>query len=199
MRMCTLLQQVVMSETCCPVLWQRFAEEELPLEKYPNRQPLLTIARIHDGDLIADEEDRLSRWSGVDVAICPHQASIDRLTAGLKSSSLSEVLPLGGDAWIVEVEVTNESESLANFTLGQAEENIDGLSEGLHTVSKGSKRLLFQMNTPWLAQVTVWYSPPSVSTHSSAYPKRQGISSRPIQTCLGLRFLEPLNWADNWP
>ena len=76
-------------------------EEELPIEKHPNRAPLLTIARIHDADLIADEKGRLSRWSGVDVAICPHQASIDRLTAGLKSSSLNDVLPLGGDAWIV--------------------------------------------------------------------------------------------------
>ncbi|MBJ84321.1 MAG: hypothetical protein CMB52_02235 [Euryarchaeota archaeon] len=123
-------------------------EEELPIEKYPNRQRLLTIARIHDGDLIANEEGRLSRWSGVDVAICPHEASIDRLTAGLKSSSLSEVLPLGGDAWIVEVEVTNEAEGLANFTLGQAEENIDGLPKAFTLCRKGESAFVPDDNTP---------------------------------------------------
>jgi len=112
-------------------------EEELPIEKYPNRAKLLTIARIHDSDLIANEEGRLARWSGVDVAICPHQASIDRLTAGLKSSSLSDVLPLGGDAWIVEVEVTSEANQLANFTLGQAEQNIDGLPKAFTLCRKG--------------------------------------------------------------
>ena len=31
-------------------------EEELPLEKHPNRPSLLTIARIHDGRLIENEE-----------------------------------------------------------------------------------------------------------------------------------------------
>ena len=51
-------------------------EEEIPLEKNPNRQSLLTIARIHDGGLIENEEERLARWSGVDVAICPHQESV---------------------------------------------------------------------------------------------------------------------------
>ena len=112
-------------------------EEELPIEKNPNRAPLLTIARIHDGDLIADEKDRLSRWSGVDVAICPHQASIDRLTAGLKSSSLNDVLPLGGDAWIVEVEVTPNATDLASFTLGQAEGKIDGLPKAFTLCRKG--------------------------------------------------------------
>jgi trk system potassium uptake protein TrkA len=112
-------------------------EEELPLEKYPNRPPLLTIARIHDADLIAHEEDRLARWSGVDVAICPHQASIDRLTAGLKSSSLNDVLPLGGDAWIVEVEVTANATGLVSYSLGQAEEKFDGLPKAFALCRKG--------------------------------------------------------------
>ena len=122
-------------------------EEELPIEKYPNRNPLLTIARIHDGDLIADEKERLSRWSGVDVAICPHQASIDRLTAGLKSSSLSDVLPLGGDAWIVEVEVTNEASELANFTLGHAEDMIDGLPKAFTLCRKGQSAFVTDDDT----------------------------------------------------
>jgi trk system potassium uptake protein len=112
-------------------------EEELPIEKYPNRPSLLSIARIHDADLIAGETGRLSRWSGVDVAICPHQSSIDRLTAGLKSSSLNDVLPLGGDAWIVEVEVTPNATELASFTLGQAEDNIDGLPKAFTLCRKG--------------------------------------------------------------
>ena len=112
-------------------------EEELPLDKHPNRASLLTIARIHDADLIAGESGRLSRWSGVDVAICPHQASIDRLTAGLKSSSLNDVLPLGGDAWIVEVEVTPDATDLASYTLGQAEEKIDGLPKAFTLCRKG--------------------------------------------------------------
>ena len=117
-------------------------EEELPRDKYPNRKPLLTIARIHDGDLIADEEGRLSRWSGVDVAICPHQASIDRLTAGLKSSSLSEVLPLGGDAWIVEVDVSPTAENMASYTLDQANANIDGLPKVFTICRKGETAIV---------------------------------------------------------
>ena len=117
-------------------------EEELPIEKYPNRKPLLTIARIHDGDLIANEEGRLSRWSGVDVAICPHQASIDRLTAGLKSSSLSDVLPLGGDAWIVEVDITAEATNMASYTLDQANANIDGLPKVFTICRKGETAIV---------------------------------------------------------
>ena len=117
-------------------------DEEVPLAKYPNRPSLLTIARIHDGGLIENEEERLSRWSGVDVAICPHQESIDRLTAGLKSSSLTAVLPLGGDAWIVEVEVTSEATNLASMTLGQAEENIDGLPQAFTLCRKGQSAIV---------------------------------------------------------
>ena len=114
-------------------------EEQLPVEKHPNRPPLLTIARIHDPDLIQDEGGRLARWSGVEVAICPHAASIERLRAGLKSSSLNDVLPLGGDAWIVEVEVAADATHLANFTLAQAEENIDGLPKVFTLCRKGEK------------------------------------------------------------
>ena len=117
-------------------------EEELPLEKYPNRTRLLTIARIHDGGLIEDEEERLARWTGVDVAICPHQESIDRLTAGLKSSSLNDVLPLGGDAWIVEVEVTGEATGLAASTLGEAEASIDGLPKAFTLCRKGESAIV---------------------------------------------------------
>ena len=114
-------------------------EEQLPLEKYPDRAPLLTIARIHDSNLIQDEGGRLSRWAGVDVAICPHETSIQRLRAGLKSSSLNDVLPLGGDAWIVEVEVTADASRMANFSLAQAEENIDGLPTAFTLCRKGQK------------------------------------------------------------
>jgi trk system potassium uptake protein TrkA len=117
-------------------------EEEMPLEKYPNRPHLLTIARIHDAGLIEDEGDRLSRWSGVDVAICAHDASIERLRAGLKSSSLNEVLPLGGDAWIVEVEVTPNASRMASFTLAQAEENIDGLPTAFTLCRKGQRAFI---------------------------------------------------------
>ena len=117
-------------------------EEELPLEKYPNRTRLLTIARIHDGGLIEDEEERLARWTGVDVAICPQLESIDRLTAGLKSSSLNDVLPLGGDAWIVEVEVTGEATGLAASTLGEAETSIDGLPKAFTLCRKGESAIV---------------------------------------------------------
>ncbi len=122
-------------------------EEELPQEENPNRQPLLTIARIHDDGLIADEEDRLSRWAGVDVAICPHQDSIERLRAGLKSSSLNEVLPLGGDAWIVEVEVTPDANQMVSFTLAQADENIDGLPTPFTLCRKGEKAVVPKVDT----------------------------------------------------
>ncbi|MDP6905800.1 MAG: NAD-binding protein [Candidatus Thalassarchaeaceae archaeon] len=114
-------------------------EEELPLEKNPKRPELLTMARIHDAGLIADEEDRLSRWAGVDVAICPHEDSIARLRAGLKSSSLNEVLPLGGDAWIVEVEVSPNASQMVNFTIAQADENIDGLPTPFTLCRKGER------------------------------------------------------------
>jgi Trk K+ transport system NAD-binding subunit len=55
----------------------------------------------------------------------------------LKSSSLNEVLPLGGDAWIVEVEVTPNASRMASFTLAQAEENIDGLPRAFTLCRKG--------------------------------------------------------------
>ena len=104
---------------------------------------LLTIARIHDEGLVEKEsEDRLRLWSGVDVAVRPDAACIARLTAGLKSSSLNEVLPLGGDAWIAEVEIGVNASRMASFTLGQAEMNIDGLPKAFTLCRRGEHAIV---------------------------------------------------------
>lgn len=90
---------------------------------------LMTIARINDSELVEKETEggRLRRWTGTDHAVCPDIRLVDDLKAGLKAAAMSEVLSLGDDAWIVEVEVLPGAERLVHKTLGEAEATIDGL------------------------------------------------------------------------
>lgn len=90
---------------------------------------LMTIARINDSELVEKEAEdgRLRRWTGTDHAVCPDIRSVDDLKAGLKAAAMTEVLSLGDDAWIAEVEVLPGAERLAHQTLGEAEATIDGL------------------------------------------------------------------------
>jgi trk system potassium uptake protein TrkA len=101
---------------------------------------MMTIARINDDALVHEEGDgNLRRWTGVDFPVCPDEQAAERLRAGLKASSLLEVIPLDRDAWIVEVEVTGSADKLAYRTLDEAGELIDGLPKACALSRRGEK------------------------------------------------------------
>ena len=92
------------------------------------KSELMTIARIHDASLISDEESEdLTRWSGVQHAVCSDLLVIEDLKVGLQGASMVEVLPLGHDAWISVGEVLPSAEKLIGSTIQEARDNVDGL------------------------------------------------------------------------
>jgi trk system potassium uptake protein TrkA len=93
-----------------------------------NGVKLMTIARVHEAELIHNEKpEAFKRWSGVDYTVCSDLLVIKDLKAGLKASSMHEVLSLGNDAWVAVVEVQPTADQMVHKTLQEAEDEIDGL------------------------------------------------------------------------
>ena len=64
---------------------------------------LMTICRVRDPMFIDEAKGgRLADWAGVDHVIHPVDGAIERLMSGLRSSSLTEVIPFEADAFIVQ-------------------------------------------------------------------------------------------------
>ena len=96
--------------------------------KTGNGRSLTTIARIHDAELVEQEDDdSLLRWSGVNHTVCSDLLVINDLKAGLKGSGMEEVLSISDDAWITVVKVLPEASQLVESTPAEAVDNIDGL------------------------------------------------------------------------
>ncbi len=108
-----------------------------------NGASIMTIARIHDTRLIVSEdEETFARWTGVSHAVCSDLIVIDDLKAGLKGSSMSEVLSLGNDAWVAVVRVQESANQLVNSTISAAEDNVDGLPRIFGYKESGEKSII---------------------------------------------------------
>ena len=96
-------------------------------EETNGKKKLLTICRIKN-QIFLDEarSGKLSKWSGVDHVIHSVDGAIERLMSGLRSSSLSEVIPFEADAYIVELDVTAEASGVVHRTLRESGAKIDG-------------------------------------------------------------------------
>ena len=91
------------------------------------KSELLTICRIRDPIFIKESKSgKLSQWSGVDQVVHPVDGAIERLMSGLRSSSLTEVIPFEADAYIVELDVTAEASGVVHRTLRESGARIEG-------------------------------------------------------------------------
>ena len=69
---------------------------------------------------------KLSKWAGVDHVVHPVDGAIERLMSGLRSSSLTEVIPFEADAFIVELEVQSEAGAVVHRTLRDSGNKVEG-------------------------------------------------------------------------
>ena len=96
-------------------------------EENKGKGSLMTICRVRD-PMYVDEykSGRLSEWAGVDHVVHPVDGAIERLMSGLRSSSLSEVIPFEADAYIVELDVKSEAGGVVHRTLRESGAKVEG-------------------------------------------------------------------------
>jgi trk system potassium uptake protein TrkA len=69
---------------------------------------------------------KLAEWAGVDHVVHPVDGAIDRLMSGLRSSSLTEVIPFEADAYIVELDVKPEAGEVVHRSLRDSGAKVEG-------------------------------------------------------------------------
>ncbi len=96
-------------------------------EEHKGKGSLMTICRVRD-PMYVDEykSGKLSEWAGVDHVVHPVDGAIERLMSGLRSSSLSEVIPFEADAYIVELDVKSEAGGVVHRTLRESGAKVEG-------------------------------------------------------------------------
>jgi trk system potassium uptake protein TrkA len=94
----------------------------------PDLEEFMAIARVNDPEtLLEASEGHLIEWAGIKHVVSTIDDSIKRLQTGLQCKAFEEVLELGNDAYIVELNLTKGATNLAYTTLREARENIGGL------------------------------------------------------------------------
>lgn len=92
-----------------------------------NAEPLLSICRVRGNNFLEEQNNGyLSQWAKVNHVINPLDGAIQRLHSGLRSSSIEEVIPFGHDAFIIELDVTNQAKNVVFQTLRDASLQIEG-------------------------------------------------------------------------
>ncbi len=94
----------------------------------PDLEEFMAIARVNDPEILLEaSEGHLSEWAGIKHVVSTIDDSIKRLQTGLQCKAFEEVLELGNDAYIVELNLTKNATHLAYSTLREAGKNIGGL------------------------------------------------------------------------
>jgi len=71
---------------------------------------LLSICRVRDSKYVKEQrQGYLSEWAKVDHVVNPLDGAIDRLHLGLRTPGIEEVIPFGHDAFVIELDVTNDA------------------------------------------------------------------------------------------
>ena len=87
----------------------------------------MTICRVRNPMFVDEHKSgRLAKWAGVDQVIHPVDGAIERLMSGLRSSSLTEVIPFEADAYIVELDVKSEAGGVVHRTLRDSGAKVEG-------------------------------------------------------------------------
>ncbi len=96
-------------------------------EENKGKGSLMTICRVRDPMYVNEHKSgRLSQWAGVDHVVHPVDGAIERLMSGLRSSSLTEVIPFEADAYIVELDVKSEAGGVVHRTLRESGAKVEG-------------------------------------------------------------------------
>jgi len=96
-------------------------------EKTDGKGNLTTICRLRNPHFVEEHKSgKLGQWAGVDHVVHPIDDAIDRLMSGLRSSSLSEVIPFEADAYIVELDVRSEASNVVHRTLRESGAKVEG-------------------------------------------------------------------------
>ena len=88
---------------------------------------LLSICRVRDNKFVEEQEQgHLTEWAKVDHVVNPLDGAIDRLHLGLRTPGIEEVIPFGHDAFVIELDVTNDATDVIFLSLKEAAQNISG-------------------------------------------------------------------------
>jgi trk system potassium uptake protein TrkA len=88
---------------------------------------LLSICRVRDSKFVEEQKNGfLTEWAKVNYVVNPLDGAIDRLHLGLRTPGIEDVIPFGHDAFVVELDVTNDAKDVIFLSLKEAAENIDG-------------------------------------------------------------------------
>ena len=104
-----------------------------------NNSDFISIARVNDQQMIEESKSGyLGEWCGIEHVVSPIEDSVNRLISGLKSTSFEEVINLGFDAYIVELELNKSATDLVYSTIEEAAERIGGLPNIVAIKRKGT-------------------------------------------------------------
>jgi len=96
-------------------------------EETKGKGNLMTICRVRNPMFVDEHKSgRLAKWAGVDQVVHPVDGAIERLMSGLRSSSLTEVIPFEADAYIVELDVKSEAGGVVHRTLRDSGAKVEG-------------------------------------------------------------------------
>ena len=96
-------------------------------EETKGKGNLMTICRVRNPIFVDEHKSgRLAKWAGVDHVVHPVDGAIERLMSGLRSSSLTEVIPFEADAYIVELDVKSEAGGVVHRTLRDSGAKVEG-------------------------------------------------------------------------
>ena len=96
-------------------------------EQTKGKGELTTICRVRDPMFLEEHKSgKLAKWAGVDHVVHPVDGAIERLMSGLRSSSLTEVIPFEADAYIVELDVMAEAGGVVHRTLRDSGTRVEG-------------------------------------------------------------------------
>ena len=88
---------------------------------------LLSICRVRESKFVEEQnKGHLVEWAKVNHVVNPLDGAIDRLHLGLKTPGIEDVIPFGHDAFVIELDVTNDATDVIFLSLKEAAENIDG-------------------------------------------------------------------------
>ena len=89
------------------------------------RENLLTICRIRDEGILEEQaHGGLKAWAEVDRAIDPIDGAISRLSSGIRASSFAEVIPFDHEAYLVELEITEDCRLPLDVPLADVEKEV---------------------------------------------------------------------------
>ena len=97
--------------------------------------------------------------------------------SGLRSSSLTEVIPFEADAYIVELDVTSEAGGVVHRTLRESGARVEGGMPLIVGLKGMESRVEFRLPTTRFYPKTVWQSLLQAKHHSTGFFAISGMNT----------------------